>query len=300
MTTPKPGIYYDVPFKEYVKWNCFSKSMIPSVMKNAKQLKHYLTSFEPTEPMIMGSLVDELLLQPSGLVDFGLLSDTYPDAKTGNQKPWNGNSTWCKEEGQRIIDDGLTPIKHKTLDEAHVIAGAARLNEEAAKRIDNGKKQVSIVWIDEETGVSCRARLDLLTEGILIGPEHNNSIDDLKTTRDASESEFSRQILNLGYHQQAALYLDGWSNLKQCPELEWNFIAVENTAPYGCAVHTLQPESIELGRRDYKKALRIYKAYMENDPDLLKGYPDQKQPIDVPVWALNRLQYDDSLLVDTE
>jgi hypothetical protein len=94
----------------------------------------------------------------------------------------------------------------------------------AGELFDACMKQVTIYWTDEETGVRCKARLDLLEPDIAFA-------GDLKSARDASRAGFSRAINAHRYHVQAAGYVDG-CRASGYPLKSFAFFPVEKDAPY--------------------------------------------------------------------
>lgn len=285
---PEPGIYYGVPEEEYFSWECFSKSMIPATLRSARHLKAYLEGEKTSDPMRLGSLVDALLLEPKALEKYCVLSDTYINSK-GEEKPWNANSKDCKAEMEAIINENKIPVKSKFMEQADIIKLAVLQHDIAARIINGSQKQVAMVWVDEDTGILCKGRIDCLL------PE---SIADLKTTQNAYETQFSRDMFNFGYHQQAAFYKDGYAALNKGKFMPFHIIAAETSEPYGVAVYEVCEDSIEAGQHSYKIALNRYSEYLKEDPELTQGYPQTIQPIDIPAWAFKK--FDESLLGDTE
>ena len=105
-----------------------------------------------------------------------------------------------------------------------------------------------------ETGLKLKCRPDY---------ENKNTLIDIKSTRDASPKGFARQSANLLYYVQAAYYLDVYNLANHTNIKEFYFIAVENTAPWGCCVHKVKEYDIEYGREIYRKALLDIKKYRE-------------------------------------
>ena len=67
-----------------------------------------------------------------------------------------------------------------------------------------GIPEVAIFWIDEETGVPCRIKVDVLGADIAA---------DLKTTRNVYDVGYS--IVDFGYHRQVGFYLEGINQIKK-------------------------------------------------------------------------------------
>lgn len=274
--TPEPGIYYDIPAEEYFSWQCFSKSMIPATLKSAKHLKHYLTSESDSKSKRTGSLVDAMLLDPVEFAKYELLPETYINSK---KKPaeFTLRSSTCRNMLKEIVEQNKIPVTKAENEHALKIVNAVRQNK-IADSLLKGRKQVAIVWDNTEYGIRCKARLDLL---------HDDCIPDLKTTKDASYNSFSRDIHNFYYHCQAAMYTDGMETLDGIRRT-WKFIVVENIEPFDCVVYSLGEDSIECGRIIARMAMNKYRSYVESDPELLRGYSEFDEPIEVPTWAIEK------------
>lgn len=274
---PQTGLFPDIPFEHYKQWDCWHKSIYTATMRSARHLKLEKETEKPqTDSMLLGSLTDALLLEPKELAKYSVLPETYTDAKTGQEKPWNLRANVCKEIYAEMCASG-TPIKADVFDTATNISAAVRAHKMASKLIE-GDTQLSMVWEDPETHVLCKGRIDI---------NHSEALVDLKTTKDASPAEFARDAYNFGYHVQAALYVDGYRIITG-EERKFYFIAVENKAPFGCAVYEIGQESLDAGRIQYRLALHKYKSYLDNDPSLAKGYSDFVEPLEIPYWAVKQ------------
>ena len=97
------------------------------------------------------------------------------------------------------------------------------------------------------TGILCRCRPDFWRE--------DDIIVDVKTTEDASPEEFSRSLAKWRYHVQAPFYMDGIELATGRRPKGFVFLVVEKKPPYAVAAYTLDPESIELGRSEYRADL---------------------------------------------
>lgn len=191
---------------------------------------------------------------------------------------------WEKENQEKTI---LTDEIFKKIAEIK----KALLSHEIAKALlTGGQSEFSYFSKDEHTGLQLKCRPDYFKSGALI---------DLKTTRNASSIEFSKQIANFNYHIQAAFYLDVFNAATSLIATEFYFVAVETEAPYGVSVYQLAPEEIEAGREDYKKALLSYKQYLEKSALLgkekaltLSCYPEEISVIQRPYWAIERGAYE--------
>lgn len=123
----------------------------------------------------------------------------------------------------------------------------------------SGEKELSYWGVDEETGLSIKARPDCVTEW-----NGKNILVDYKTCSDAENTKFCRDSIKFGYDLQLAYYLD---ILKQNTGKEYIvvIIAQEKTAPYVTNVFQLSENYLESGRELYKEMLKVYKECSETD-----------------------------------
>lgn len=140
--------------------------------------------------------------------------------------------------------------------------------------IPSAIKERSLFWIDEETGIECRARPDAMTL-------HNSPLaGDVKSTRSANREHFIRDIFNIHYDMQAAHYVAG---IKAVYGLDANFVffAVEKEAPYVARSFIMTPEALALGEKHRRYCLRMLKKC--TDEGIWPKQPPARAPIAVEV-----------------
>lgn len=121
-----------------------------------------------------------------------------------------------------------------------------------------------------------KGRLDLLSD-----PNWANIIFDFKTTTDASPKAFARDIVNRGYHRQAAYYLD-LAKENNMPHSEFIFVAVEKKPPYLVALYQVDLQGIQRGRKAYIDLLQIYIQCQTSG--IWPGWGDEPQILTLPNW----------------
>ncbi len=129
-------------------------------------------------------------------------------------------------------------------------------------------------WDDADTGHPCKARADYIRD--------DDIMVDLKTTMDASLSEFSRSIAKFGYHRQDAMYSDGFEACFGRPSRGFVFVAVETKPPHAVGVYTLDAESADAGRIEYQTLLNSFAECMESGN--WPAYSDNIETIELPRW----------------
>lgn len=186
-------------------------------------------------------------------------------------------------------NEGLTVLSAGDYRELLAMAASVRAHPMANALLtscDVAAAEASVYWVDPITGELCRCRPDFWRgDGVIV---------DLKTTIDASPEGFAKSLAKWRYHVQAAWYLDGMRVAYDRGEFpaEWDkpraftFIAVEKTAPYAVATYTVDAESLELGRDEYRRNLD--KLAECRRTGVWPGYGDTLQKIGVPQWYLHR------------
>src|SRR5690606_31969461 len=99
---------------------------------------------------------------------------------------------------------------------------------------------------------------------------------------------FSRSLLNYGYHIQAAMYLDGITTIEDQPFNDFVFIVVEKSPPYLVSIFQLEPLSLDIGRMEYRQALRDFAEYQANGG--WAGYPMEIQEVGLPAWEIKKFE----------
>lgn len=245
-----------------------SKSWLDALRKNPAKLQEYLRSGnEQTTAMRVGSMVHTAILEPE------LFKERYALAPICDKRTKEGKAIYQKFEEE---NQGKEFCKQ---DELEMIQGMNRslLQHSQASNLlyENGRCELSV--FSELNGVKVKCRFDKLTEsGIAI---------DIKTTEDASITEFAKSIYNYRYHVQAAFYRD----IAENEDLELKrfiFIAIEKSPPYCVACYELDEDSVTLGMREYQDQLDLYKSCLELDS--WPAYGQEIEKISLPKWALNK------------
>lgn len=222
---------------------------------------------EQSPALRWGTLVHTRVLEPA------LFHSTVVVAPQCDRRTKAGKEIW---EEFTTLNAGKTIITEDEFTKLSDIAIA--IGEHAGARTlldgDIGIEH-SLFWSDEETGIQCRARPDIIRpDGIIV---------DLKTTQDAGASAFSKSCGQFRYHVQAAFYMDGLA--AQGVDVQgFAFIAVEKDAPHLVATYICDRTMLEIGRQAYQADLRTYAECKSTG--IYPGYPQTIEEITLPRWAL--------------
>jgi exodeoxyribonuclease VIII len=265
LENPEPGIYTGVTFDEYVSINAVNNSVLKIFTdQSPAHAKYYMDNGRPeTAALSFGTLADCYILENDTFFDNYIVG---PDAR-GNSNEWKD---FVKANPDKTV------IKQKDLDAAISIYNQIS-SSSGFRLLSGGVSQIVLVWIDEKTGLKCKARLDYVNFDQSI-------ITDLKTTRSANPADFSRDIAKFKYHQQAGFYMDGFKHLAGEDGAIWCFFACEKVEPYVSSCFQLGERSVEAGRVQYRIALDAYSKCVEKNE--WPPYCTTAQMIDIPQWAL--------------
>lgn len=118
------------------------------------------------------------------------------------------------------------------------------------RALRSAKREMSVFWTDEETGVQCRVRFDALSAPY--------AQFDLKTTTDARPEAFLKQAIRLDYDLQAAMYTEAARHYTG-EILPFFFAAVEEDRPHGVWLHEADSDMMDSGWNKFRHALQTYK-----------------------------------------
>ena len=268
------GIHTDIPASEYHAHPAASASKLKKLWQSTPaHLKADTETFEPSAAMVMGTLAHSLILEPeTPLPGIVVQPEEYEPGKR-----WTRAAKVCKEWEAAQKASGLMVLKADEWKDALGMAEAVAWHPLAHDLLVDGKPEVSLCAHDSANGLDIKARIDFL-------PNTGGAIVDVKTTIDASERGFMRRAYDLGYHIQAALYLDLWNALMPTePRTEFYFVAVESSKPYAVNVFKASAEFFAKGREDYKSALTLYAQCVKADK--WPAYSQEVKELGLPKYA---------------
>jgi len=216
--------------------------------------------------LLVGDAIHAAILEPDRFNAEFIVSPEF--SGTGSRK---AKEEWLGQNGDKKV---LTEAQHNQVIAAKRSLRESGLYETANKILSGGSPEHVFQWVDVTTGIKCKGKADYVKPGIVI---------DLKSTIDASPKSFSRSIVNFGYLFQCAYYLDGMTHFTGEEHKDFIIIALEKTPPYGVNCFYLTSDDIQIGRRQYKKALGILYECLERDE--WPGYSDGLTELILPKWA---------------
>jgi hypothetical protein len=295
----KAGIYEDVPAHVYHALDAASNSRLARLVPpyTPAHLRAYLE--EPpkqTDAMVLGSAIHTCTFEPH-LFEAGYMVAGTCAATTKSGSPCsNGGKLhlaggwYCGVKGHAPeaasdpVDLGISVLSDDAWHKCQRTAEAVRAHPKIGKLLGlPGRAEVTVVWVDQETGLLCKGRIDWLVE-----TSSGWVALDLKTTTDASPRGFERTIADRGYHRQLPMYADGLA----ANEIELRhlvFAAAEKEPPFAVAGYRLEDGAADEGRIEYRALLRQYAELVQKPRDEWPGFDTDIIPLALPAWAYGRI-----------
>lgn len=239
-----------------------NKSTLWEMRKSPLHYWHLMhdTPREDTAAMKFGRAVHKQLLQPT------LFSEEFIVAPECDRRTKEGKQIWnyLLASGKEIISsDDMATIRAMEKEFKPLRNRFLWCEEYHTER--------ALTWTDSETGVDCKARLDILMPDLII---------DYKTTTNAGTDVFMREAIRYGYDLQAAMYMEAARANGYDPK-GFIFIAQEKTAPYLINILHAGDAFLDRGRWIMMDLLQKYKEC--RDSDTWPGYGENE--LILPEWG---------------
>lgn len=263
-----PDIYPGMTRAEYDGIEAINISLLLHGLKTMAHLREQQQwPSPPTAALVFGQAAHVALYEPELLEKLVIRKPEF----TGKGARI-ARAEWLEENKHKIIldyDDYAACI---------LMRDALRRNGDVRSLIESrGSGEVSFVWVDKETGLLCKGRIDRYCEAW-----GYNIISDLKSCMDASRRGFKRQVANFHYHVKASWYLNGLDVLQPAAR-RFVWVAVEKKPPFAAALYEPDDDSLAEGRRVYRRLLNRYAECLKADS--WPSYPSGIEPLELEHWA---------------
>lgn len=278
------GVVYGMPLDEYLAVDALSATGLKLLARSPWHFKNRVDT-DPTPAMLRGTLAHCAVLEPDAMAQrYVVVPEDAPrkpsrlqwEAKNPSAESKAAMAWWLdfqRERGAREI---------VTFDEFILCQQqlqAIRREPLLSDLLRAGHGEVSVFWIDEPTGIYCKARPDWLPPAI------GNSVTplDLKTSADESPNGFGRAAARLRYDLQAAHYTAGIEAATGLQVRQFIFGAVTSKPPVLAVPYVLTDEIRDQGKDERRELIeRLAWCQSENQ---WPAYGAGLQLLDFPAYA---------------
>ena len=253
--------------QEYRAIEALGSTDIKVLLENPYLFKNGVRK-EPTDNLILGSVIHTLILEPQKLESEYII---MPELNLRT----NADKAIKAELEAEAKATNKTLVKAEIYNQAEAVAKSF-LNSPLSSLL-RGKVKAEASFFGKIDGVKVKARPDLIIED-------KKLIIDFKTTSTnggGSADGFAKMAANFSYYIQAALYLE----ITQYKD--FYFIVLETQEPFMVGCYKLDSEALEFGKSEIHRAIEIYKN-IENykQPLYLNNLDFSKvQEINLPSWC---------------
>jgi hypothetical protein len=261
-----------VSMDDYRAWGEVSNSDLKN-MKRSPAFAHYRRShpFE-SKATAFGTAVHTAVLEPHLLDQQYQLEPQQPADNAA--KVWRSTKAYKEARAEMIASGGLT-LTMDEFDSCHWIR-------------DNVAKDPIGEMIAATAGGT---EWSVKGEGRKIRPDvlcpTANSIVDLKTSSFSSRFSFAKQAYDLGYYMGAPYYLDCMGMEENQPGVfdHYVFLVIPTDQPHEVYTYTLDSDSMEQGRHDYRRLLAQWRECEANS--IWPAGPGAIQEIRIPQYGID-------------
>lgn len=250
MKITAPGIYADLPIETYHSDVCDGPSVsasvlhriiaaCPAIMWESSYLNPNRLPEPTTASFDLGRAAHALTLGEPEFAKYFVISP-YEEFRTKEAREWRDAQT-------------QTVIKSKDFETILAISQAQRRSPQVARAFEDGRPECSLIWLDAETGVWLKSRPDWLPHDPVKRP-----LTQYKTCRSIEPRKLSTDAFSYGYHLGAALEIDAVRAVLGVDPAGIAHVCQEKKNPYLAELRMFSAAQIEFGRREYRRALRIF------------------------------------------
>ncbi|HEY2212295.1 MAG TPA: PD-(D/E)XK nuclease-like domain-containing protein [Bradyrhizobium sp.] len=209
------------------------------------------------------------LRQPDFAKEFAIEPDELAsNRRTKEYKVWKAAQ---RAQGKTVL----------TIDMATAVKGMAiEIGKNVLVRecgLLSGLVERTIVWRDQETGVWCLARPDVI-------PTASGDYVDLKTTLSVAYRDIQRSIADFNYPMQGAFVMEG-ARAIGLPADTFSLLFVEKNRPHAVRLVSLKDEDLARGEKMNRVALRMFADCLDRNRWPGPGDDrDDAEYINMPDW----------------
>lgn len=269
---PGVGARRGISMEDYLRVDAISASTLEAGIfgtpKHVKSKKDGDSEFKQTDGTRVGTAVHMLVCEPH---------------RSGEVFEKTKGALWKKTEEE---NPGKTIVPAGSIDKIRAMAKSIRNHPVVRAWIDGPgsrpggiEREVSLFWIDERTGLRCKARMDLWYPGVFFA--------DIKTTAMIGYGAFSRDAEKRGYHRKLWFYTQGAKTLDPDGVVPESYlIASESDSPYLTAVYRYLPTALDEAEVQMRRTMDEFAACLASG--VYTGYSEDIIDIDLPRYAYAR------------
>lgn len=257
------GIHYGMSFEDYAKLPGVNHSILKHLDESPTKAFYARLSQSSSRCKDVGRAVHCRVLEP----------EKY-DLEFSGPVPGNANSKEHKQVKQSLIDAGVEVLTQSQVEEVVDMSFNLLAHEQFKALLEGAHRELSITWEDSETGVKCKARIDIYNPLFAI-------LSDIKTTKETARLSFSSDFCRFQYDAQMAFYRQGLKAVG----LEVESVVIASVASSGAhevELYTPEDALMQIGDAKVSRWLKQW-AELEESGEWFKV-----KTLTAPQWYLDK------------
>ena len=209
---------------------------------------------EVSKAMELGTIIHMAALEPEKPLESLVAVSPYTDYRTKEAREWRDSQ---RDAGKIIA----------TAEDINLASTCGNVFREDYGQMFKAETKTEVAVFGNIGSTGVKGMIDVVPEGL-------DCLIDLKTTASIENlNTLQRNIVNRGYHWQAALYLDLWNAASGEKRTRFIFCFMETEFPHETAWVELSENLIELGRAGYMNSIAKWQACVAADhwPKQIEG-----------------------------
>lgn len=272
----------EMPMNAYREWDAVSASDLKSFRRSPAYA--HMRPELASEALDWGTAVHTAVLEPHMLSRRYAVDPESP--KGGYPAGWRNTSEYKARKNELLSAPGVVGLLTREQSEGlqRIVENVSRNDVGKLLHELPGTRESSLFVQDPELALNRKVRPDWLIPKARM-------IVDVKTARDWRDGPFARACSQYGYHISDAYYRDTFAIYGDLEIEHYVYLVIASDAPYEVASYTLDHDSIEQGRAEYRKALEGWARCRETG--VWPGGTDKIREIRLPEFAINYYQEDE-------
>lgn len=247
----------DISFDKYKELDAISRSDLNLLEISAEHFLRKDEIFKESKSLDIGTAFHHFLLEPDLFFEKYIILDKGQSKRT---KSGQEIKKMCDEKGMNLLNN----CDFELIKKMH---NGVRRNNLATRLIMDGMSEMTLIGVDEKTGIKIKARPDFMTE--ISGDEV--TVIDLKTSKSARDTDFMRSVYKYNYHIQQYMII---TLLKQkYKKVNFYFVVCEKESLYSCVVYTLSDDILMFAEEKYRDLMDYLKDC--KDTGVYTGYKNK-------------------------
>ena len=260
-----PIAYAEIPEDVYRKSHGISQSMLKEMRKSPSKFQWRMDHpRKSSAAQDLGTAIHMAILEPDKF------DSTYASMPKFDRRTNKGKADAAEWEIQNKSKVGLD---RDTMDIIFRVTDRVTNDAHYSQFFSSGLKEKCFYSYDQSTGLYLKGKLDnvILDKGTIV---------DLKTTEDASEEMFSRDIAKYYYTMQAAFYYDLYEAATGIKADFYVIVAVEKSEDCDINTYFINKDELAKGRKLYRRWLNELSICVKNNawPGYARKFIEYKSP----------------------